>query len=80
MPKALAISPNKQPMEKRKRASSSGRQTAANRGVSKWKRTVCIRDEGTSDCSIPQRLTRQVDDLVVSAPAEKRSKPDLPVP
>ena len=65
-------------MEKRKRASSSGRQTAANRGVSKWKRIVCIQDEGTCDCSTPQRLTLQVDDLMVSE--EKRSKPDLPVP
>ena len=55
-------------------------QSAADRGVFKWKRTVCIRDEGTSDRSTSQRLTRQVDDLVVSAPAEKRSKPDLPVP
>ena len=80
MRKARAISPIKAPTDKRKRASSSGMQSAADRGVFKWKRTVCIRDEGTSDRSTSQRLTRQVDDLVVSAPAEKRSKPDLPVP
>ena len=42
MPKAQAISPIKPPMEERKRASSSRRQSAANHSVSKWKRTVCI--------------------------------------